>query len=47
VDGLDAIEKQQQCRADLVILDVVMPKMNGKEAYDRLRSIDPNIRVLS
>ncbi len=46
VDGLDALETQKQCQADLVILDVVMPKMNGKEAYDRLRSIDPNIRVL-
>ncbi len=46
VDGLDAIETQDRCQADLVILDVVMPKMNGKQAHDRLRSIDPNIRVL-
>jgi len=46
VDGLDTIEAQHRCRADLIILDVVMPKMNGKEAYDRLRSIDPGIRVL-
>ncbi len=46
IDGLDAIETQERCQADLVILDVVMPKMNGKEAYDRLKSIDPGIRVL-
>lgn len=46
VDGLDAIETQKRCRADLVILDVVMPKMNGKEAFDRLKSVDPGIRVL-
>ncbi len=46
VDGLDAIEAQHRCRADLIILDVVMPKMNGKEAYDRLKSMDPDIRVL-
>jgi polar amino acid transport system substrate-binding protein len=23
-----------------------MPKMNGKEAYDRLKIVDPGIRVL-
>ncbi len=46
VDGLEAIEQQKRCQADLVILDVVMPKMNGKEAYDRLKIMDPGIRVL-
>ena len=29
----------------LVILDVMMQKMNGFELYDRLRKIDPNIKV--
>lgn len=46
VDGLNAVETQIRHQTDLVILDVVMPKMNGKEAYDRLKSIDPGIRVL-
>ena len=31
---------------DLVILDIVMPGMGGGETYDRLREIDPRIKVL-
>jgi PAS domain S-box-containing protein len=30
----------------LVILDIIMPKMNGKETYLKLREIDPDVRVL-
>lgn len=29
-----------------VILDMVMPKMNGSEAYERLKEIDPAVLVL-
>lgn len=46
VDGLDAIDKQAQFEADLVILDVVMPRMNGRETYEALKKADPSIRVL-
>ena len=31
---------------DLVILDMVMPGMDGGETFDRLRALDPNVRVL-
>lgn len=30
----------------LVILDVVMPKKNGREVHDVLRSIQPNLPIL-
>ena len=30
----------------LAILDSVMPKMNGREVYEEIRRIDPNIKVL-
>jgi PAS domain S-box-containing protein len=30
----------------LVILDMIMPEMNGGETFDRMREIDPKVRVL-
>ena len=32
--------------AGLVILDVLMPDMNGLEVYEELREIDPGVRIL-
>ena len=31
---------------DLVILDMIMPDMGGSEAYDRLKEINPDVKVL-
>ncbi len=33
-------------RVDAVILDLIMPDMGGGETFDRLREIDPDVRVL-
>jgi two-component system, chemotaxis family, chemotaxis protein CheY len=41
VDGYDAIEKAQQLKPDLMILDMSMPRMNGIEAAPRLKKILP------
>ena len=38
------IEKQKEI--DLVVLDMVMPGISGGETFDRLRSINPDVRVL-
>lgn len=47
-DGIDALEKfpKYENEIDLVILDIVMPRMNGKEVYKRLKEIRDNVRVL-
>ncbi|MBA4418962.1 MAG: hypothetical protein C0392_13805, partial [Syntrophus sp. (in: bacteria)] len=47
-DGEDAILKfmKQKNEIALVILDVVMPRMNGKEVYEELRKARPDIKVL-
>jgi len=29
---------------DLVLIDVVMPRMGGKEAFDRIRELDPGAK---
>jgi len=47
-DGKEAIEIYQKNKKDiqLVILDIIMPGMNGKEVYETLRTIDPKIKVI-
>jgi len=48
VDGVDALNKfrEQSARISLVILDVIMPKMSGREVYDVIQSINPQTRIL-
>lgn len=36
-DGLSALEKAQSHRPDMIILDVLMPRMDGRETLRRLR----------
>jgi two-component system cell cycle sensor histidine kinase/response regulator CckA len=47
-NGFDAIEvlKAKNQKIDLVILDMVMPKMNGEETFEKIRALDPGMRVL-
>ncbi len=47
-DGEDAIDmfRQYGDRIDLVILDVIMPKKSGREVYDELKIMRPDIDVL-
>ena len=40
----DAIVWKDQI--DIVILDMIMPEMDGGDTYDRLRKINPEIKVL-
>lgn len=37
-DGVDALEKVQVIQPDLVVLDIVMPRMNGYEVCRYLKS---------
>jgi CheY-like chemotaxis protein len=47
-NGPEAIElyAENKDKIDLIILDLVMPDMNGSEVYDRLKDINPDVRVL-
>ncbi len=46
--GEDAIRTyyQDSDRIELLILDVVMPDRNGKDVYDEIRGMHPNIKAL-
>jgi PAS domain S-box-containing protein len=46
--GHEAIELYQknQDEIDIVILDMIMPNMSGGEVYDRMKEINPDIKVL-
>ena len=48
IDGVDAIEKfvEYGDTVELLLLDVVMPRKNGKEAYDEIKKMKPDVRVI-
>jgi len=47
-NGFDAVElyKKLPDKIKLVVLDIVMPDMGGGEVYDRLKEINPEVKVL-
>jgi DNA-binding NarL/FixJ family response regulator len=45
-DGLQAVERAQELRPDLILLDVGLPTLNGIEAARRLRMLCPDSRIL-
>ena len=51
-DGLDAVSLFKEIRMrertgiDLIILDMILPNMDGNETYKKLKEIDPNIKVV-
>ncbi|HET9809376.1 MAG TPA: response regulator [Candidatus Limnocylindria bacterium] len=44
-DGALVLETVRQVHADLLILDIMMPGLNGLEVYDRVRE-DPGVREM-
>ncbi len=47
-NGNDAIKyyKHEWKKIDLVILDMLMPEMGGRETFNAMYSLNPNIKVL-
>jgi two-component system cell cycle sensor histidine kinase/response regulator CckA len=47
-DGQEAVQIYEEHRAnvDLIILDMVMPHKGGREAYEDLKRIQPDVKVL-
>src|SRR5256886_5224678 len=45
-DGREAVEKAQQMKPDVVILDIGMPSLNGLEATRQILKTNPHAKVL-
>jgi DNA-binding NarL/FixJ family response regulator len=45
-DGLEAVEQVPRTKPDVVIMDMVMPRMNGLEATRQIKKRFPDVRIL-
>lgn len=45
-NGKEAVELFKQHKPDLVTMDIIMPEMNGIEALKKIKSIEPNAKVI-
>lgn len=45
-DGLEAVQRAQELRSDLFILDVGLPNLNGIEAARRILQLVPQTKIL-
>ena len=46
LDGLEAVQKAEELRPDLIVLDIGLPSLNGIEAARRIRKLSPESKIL-
>ena len=45
-NGLEVISRYRDLKPDLVIMDIIMPQMTGRDALKLLKQLDPKVRVI-
>jgi DNA-binding NarL/FixJ family response regulator len=45
-DGLEAVERAEELKPDLILLDIGLPRLNGIEAGRQIRKVSPNSKIL-
>lgn len=46
VNGLEAIEKYKSLKPDVVLMDILMPGMDGLSAITKIKEIDANAKII-
>jgi DNA-binding NtrC family response regulator len=45
-NGREALEAVTSCKPDIILLDIMMPEMNGIEVLKRIKKIDAEARII-
>src|SRR5262245_4151898 len=45
-DGSEAVQRAQELRPDVILLDIGLPTVNGFEAARRIQQLIPSVRLL-
>ena len=45
-NGAKAVEKYQETKPDLVLMDITMPEMDGIQALKKIKQMDPNANIV-
>jgi len=45
-DGLEAVEKAQQLKPDVILMDIGLPVLNGLDATRRIRELVPSSKIV-
>ena len=46
VDGMDLLEKLEECKPQIVLLDIKMPRMDGLKTAEEVRKRYPDIQIV-
>lgn len=46
VDGLDLMEKLEECKPQIILLDIKMPRLNGLKAAEEIQKKHPDIQIV-